>query len=106
VSEHSRYTDGKVLRAKDLRLQLLDLTMLLRGLEGAGGYTLDDLRRMDSVRNKVNDTLEAEASAFYAEYTDAVNGVETRIAEEGIINAMAVMMLTRRTLRRRHRTCT
>lgn len=99
MSQHSKFTDGKVLRAKDKTLLVPDLMVLLRGLENAGGHTLDDLRRMDSVRNKINDTLEAEASGFYTAYTDAANEVELKVVKEGIINAMAVAFLREQALR-------
>lgn len=98
MSQHSKFTDGKILRAKNLSLLLPDLVVLLRGLEGLN-HNLDDLRRLESVRNKINDTLEAEASDFYTEYTDAVNGVEMEVAEKNIINGMAVMMLREQALR-------
>lgn len=98
MSQHSKFTDGKVLRAKDQTLLLPDLVLLLRGLEG-GAHSLDDLRSLDSLRRKVNETLASEASEFFTEYTDAVNGVELEVAEKNIVNGMAVMMLREIALR-------
>lgn len=99
MSQHSKFTDGKILRAKNLHLLVPDLMMLLRGLETAPNHNIDDLRRLDAIRNKVNDALEEGAPAFYAEYTDAVNGVEMEVAEKNIVNGMLVAMLREQALR-------
>jgi hypothetical protein len=86
------FSDGKVLRSKDVTLFVPDLVVMLNYLRGG---SIEDLRTHDKLEQHIKPAL----GAFGEEYDAALAAVDDEVAEKNIVNEIAVGMLREQALR-------
>lgn len=86
------FSDGKVLRSKDVTLFVPDLAIMLNYLRGG---SIEDLRTHDKLEEHIRATL----GEFGDEYYAALALAEDEIAEKNIVNEMAAQFLREQAVR-------